>query len=114
MSDCLFCNILVGKIPCEKVYETSEVLAFKDISPQAPTHLLFIHKRHTENFNEMVTSDIEGLAEVSRAIAQYSLESGLAKFGYRVVSNIGQSAGQSVFHTHFHILSGAELKGFGS
>ena len=113
MEECLFCQIFSGQVPCEKVYENENVIGFKDISPQAPIHLLFIHKNHTENFNELGLKDSSGLLELSQAIVEYTEESGLKKAGYRIVTNIGTSSGQSVFHTHFHLLSGPRLGGFG-
>jgi len=113
-SDCLFCKIISGAIPAEKVYEKNNVIGFKDINPLAPIHLLFIHKNHTKDFNDFCTNDPNGLMELMSAISDYSEEKGLKHSGYRVVSNIGSSSGQSVFHTHFHVLSGPRLGKFGA
>ena len=110
MDDCLFCKMVRGEIPCEKVFENDSVLGFKDIYPQAPTHLLFIHKDHTENVNAMSG---EQIAEVFSGIKEYSQKE-LASGGFRVVTNHGKDAGQTVFHTHFHIVGGGKLGSFGS
>lgn len=113
MSDCIFCKIFKGEIPSTRVYEDSNVIGFKDLHPQAKTHLLFIHKNHSANINEMVKTDPQALAELFAAVGKYTDESGLVKVGYRIVTNIGSTAGQSVFHTHLHILSSARLGHFG-
>ena len=90
MSDCLFCRIIAGEIPSSKVYEDDVCFAFNDIAPQAPTHFLVIPKEH-----------------IFEVIAKLTKELGLES--YRVVSNIGEQAGQSVFHLHFHVLSGRDM-----
>jgi histidine triad (HIT) family protein len=113
-SDCIFCKIISGVIPTEKVYEKNNVVGFKDINPLAPIHLLFIHKNHTTDLNDFCTKDPTGLMELIAAITEYSEEKGLKQSGYRVVSNIGSSSGQSVFHTHFHVLSAPRLGKFGA
>lgn len=113
MDDCIFCKIVSGSIPAEKVYEKNNVIGFRDINPSAPIHLLFIHKNHTTDLNDICNNDTQGLLELMKAIKEYSDERGLKESGYRVVSNIGRSSGQSVFHTHFHVLSGARLGKFG-
>ncbi len=113
MSDCIFCKIFKGEIPSQRVFENEQVIGFKDLHPQAKTHLLFIHKNHHSDLNDMIKSDLKALAEVMQAIADYTEKSGLAKAGYRLVTNIGASAGQSVFHTHFHLLSSTRLGHFG-
>ncbi len=100
--ECLFCKILTGELPSQKVFENEEVYAFKDTMPQAPVHLLFIHKNHTENINKMSSKDITSIYE---AIKQYTQKEEIDKKGFRIIINSGEKAGQSVFHTHFHILS---------
>jgi len=110
MDDCLFCKMVAGEIPCEKVFESDKVLGFKDIYPQARTHLLFIHKEHTSNVNQM---NGDQLASIFDAIKSHT-EEGLVEAGFRVVTNFGANAGQTVFHTHFHVLGGEKLGGFGS
>ncbi len=112
MSDCLFCKIVAGDIPAEKIYEDDFVMAFKDINPSAKIHLLFIHKKHTANLNELTTSDPKQLTDIFLAIAKYTEESGLAASGFRTIVNHGADARQAVFHTHFHLLGGEKLEGF--
>ena len=106
MSDCLFCKIVAGEIPSNKVYEDEQCFAFYDIDPQAPTHFLVIPKAH-------IASAAEVTAENSGAVATSlrSLPSGqeLGLDSYRIVSNIGEQAGQSVKHLHFHVLSGRDM-----
>lgn len=114
MSNCLFCKIIKGDIPCEKVYEDDFVIAFKDIYPLAKIHLLFVHKNHTKDINEMMESDPQQIAQLYYAMSKHSKASGLAESGYRVVTNLGKNGGQEVFHTHFHMLGGERLKGFGA
>lgn len=110
MSDCLFCKIINGDIPSEKVFENEKVYAFKDIYPLAKEHYLFISKIHTENVNETNSEQIE---EIFAAIKEFTQSNELEKNGFRVVTNIGEHGGQTVFHTHFHVLGGEQLKGFG-
>jgi histidine triad (HIT) family protein len=110
MDDCLFCKMITGEIPCEKVFENDDVLGFKVIYPQAHTHLLFINKEHTSNVNQMSGDKI---AQVFAAIKSHT-EEGLVEAGFRVVTNFGSNAGQTVFHTHFHVLGGEKLSSFGS
>lgn len=111
MSDCLFCKILTGEIPSEKIYDSEKVIGFKDLYPQAKEHYLFIHKNHSQNINEMAAEDI---ADVYAAIKKFTQGNALEKDGFRVVTNINGHGGQTVFHTHFHVLGGEALKGFGS
>ena len=104
MSDCLFCKIAAREIPSNKVYEDEVCYAFHDIAPQAPTHFLVIPKAHIGSVSE-VTEDNSGVvAHIFEVIAKLSKELGLES--YRVVSNIGEQAGQSVFHLHFHVQIG--------
>lgn len=110
-ADCLFCKIIRGEIPSTKIYEKGNVTGFVDIFPQAKVHLLFVHKNHSTNVNEMATQDI---GEVFAAIAEYTAKESLGNGGFRVVTNVGKDAGQTVFHTHFHVLSGEKLGRFGS
>ena len=114
MSDCLFCKIIKGDIPSEKVFENESVIGFKDIQPSAKEHYLFIHKEHSANVNELISEDPDQVIEIYEAIAEFTTEKGLDKTGFRVVTNVGPDAGQTVFHTHFHLLGGEKLKGFGA
>ncbi len=113
MESCIFCKIVKGEIPSTKVYEDDKVYGFVDLYPQAKIHLLFIHKSHTKNINEMALSP-EAIGEVFTAIKIYSEQAGLDKNGFRIVTNLGPEAGQTVFHTHFHVLGGEQLKRFGA
>ena len=108
MSDCLFCKIVAKEIPGDIVHESSEVLAFKDINPGAPTHVLVIPKRHIGSASELSGSDGELLAEMFTVMASVAKESGLDG-GHRIVTNIGPDAGQSVPHLHFHVMGGRSL-----
>ena len=108
MSDCLFCKIIAGDIPSTKVYEDDLVLAFRDIAPQAPTHVLVIPKAHIAGCDD-VTAENSGLvAHIFEVIPAIAKSEGLTN-GYRVVSNCGSDAGQTVRHLHFHILGGRPL-----
>ena len=108
MADCLFCKIIAGEIPSAKVYEDELVYAFRDIAPQAPTHILVIPKAHIESCNGITTENSAVVAHIFEVIPQIAREEGLEN-GYRVVSNCGADAGQTVHHLHFHILGGKEL-----
>lgn len=113
-ADCIFCKIVEGAIPSTKVFENQSVIAFADLRPQAKKHYLFIHRQHSKNVNEMVSLDPEQIKEIFLAIQEFSTREGLEEKGFRVVTNLGPHAGQTVFHTHFHLLSGGPLGGFGS
>ena len=106
--DCLFCKIIAGEIPSQKVYEDETVCAFRDIAPQAPTHILVIPKAHFASVNEVTTENSGVVAHIFEVIPQIAAAEGLVN-GYRVVSNCGPDAGQTVGHLHFHILGGREL-----
>lgn len=108
MSDCLFCKIVAGQIPSTKVYEDDTVLAFRDIAPQAPTHILVIPKTHIGSVAEVSAENSAVVAHIFEVIAKVAEAEGL-KDGYRVVSNCGAHAGQTVHHLHFHILGGRQL-----
>ena len=108
MSDCLFCKIIAGAIPSTKVYEDESVFAFRDIAPQAPTHILVIPKVHMASVNEVTAENSAVVAHIFEVIPQIAKAEGLEN-GYRVVSNCGADAGQTVHHLHFHILGGKTL-----
>lgn len=107
MSDCLFCKIAAGEIPSSKVYEDERCFAFKDIAPQAPTHFLVIPKAHIGSVSEVTAENGSIVGHIFEVIAKLAKEQHLES--YRVVSNIGEQAGQSVFHLHFHVLSGRDM-----
>ncbi len=109
MSDCLFCQIVAGEIPATVVRESERTLAFRDISPQAPTHVLVVPKDHHADIAALVAADGALTAELldqARAVAD---DEGLAERGYRVVFNTGPDAGQTVFHVHAHVIGGRPL-----
>ena len=108
MENCLFCKIVAGEIPSTKVYEDEKVLAFRDIAPMAPTHILVIPKTHIGSVNEVTEENSAGVAHIFTVIPQIAKAEGLMS-GYRVVSNCGGDAGQTVPHLHFHILGGRKL-----
>ena len=107
MSDCLFCKIAAGEIPYNKVYEDELVYAFHDIDPQAPTHFLVIPKAHIGSVAEITEENAAVAAHILAVISKVTKELGLES--YRVVSNIGEQAGQSVHHLHFHVLAGRDM-----
>lgn len=109
MDDCIFCKIIKGEIPSDKVYEDDKVLAFKDINPEAPVHILVIPKEHIESVNTVNDKNSQVIAHIFEVISKIAKEQGIDKDGYRVISNTGDNAGQSVHHIHFHILGGAKL-----
>ena len=108
MADCLFCKIVAGDIPSTKVYEDEQILAFRDIAPQAPTHILVIPKSHIGSVAEITEDNSGVVAHIFEVIPTIAEAEGLTG-GYRVVSNCGPDAGQTVHHLHFHILGGKEL-----
>ena len=106
--DCLFCAIIEGKIPSAKVYEDEFVLAFRDINPQAPTHVLVIPKEHVASVDAVTAENASAVAKILEAIPKVAAICEL-KDGYRVVSNVGEHGCQSVKHLHFHVLGGKQL-----
>lgn len=110
MSDCLFCKIVAGDIPAKKVYEDERILAFNDIRPQAPVHILVIPKVHKATLLEFEETDKDSIGGIFLAINQIAKEKGLAEDGFRVVVNCGKKAGQEVFHIHFHLLGGRSMQ----
>ena len=108
MSVCLFCKIVAGIIPSTKVYEDETVFAFRDIAPQAPTHILVIPKVHLSSVNDVTAENSAVVSHIFEVIPQIAQAEGLTG-GYRVVSNCGDDAGQTVHHLHFHILGGKEM-----
>ncbi|MBQ8087321.1 MAG: histidine triad nucleotide-binding protein [Clostridia bacterium] len=106
--DCLFCKIIAGEIPSTKVYEDEHTLAFRDINPQAPVHVLVLPKKHMANLLE---ADGETAGALLRTVQQVAKQEGLAQDGFRVVSNCGKNGCQSVEHLHIHVLGGKQLTG---
>ena len=109
MSDCLFCKIIAGDIPSDKVYEDEHVYAFRDISPVAPLHALIIPKTHISMINDLEDDDAITMGRLFVAAKKITKELGVSEGGYRTVMNCGEDAGQTVFHVHMHLLAGREL-----
>jgi len=103
---CIFCQIIEGKIPCNKVLENDDFLAFNDINPIAPIHILIIPKKHIESFND-VTPQI--MAQITPFIQEVAKKVGISENGYRLITNINEDGGQEVKHLHFHLLGGTKL-----
>ncbi len=110
-SECLFCKIARKEIPATLVYEDDSLLAFKDIFPQAPVHLLLIPKAHCEGLGDMTAEIAEVVGRLPQVAARLAQEHGVAASGWRLLSNNGPDSGQSVFHLHFHLLGGKHLGG---
>ena len=109
MPDCLFCKIVAGEIPADLVAESGRTIAFRDINPQAPTHVLVIPREHYPELATMGAADGELLAEVVAQAHRVAEAEGIASSGYRVVFNTGIEAGQTVFHAHAHVLGGRRM-----
>jgi len=109
--DCIFCKIASGDIPAEKVYESENILAFKDIAPVAPEHILIIPKKHIGNVDELSGEDSAHMGELLLAASEISKERALNELGYRLIINNGKAAGQEVAHLHMHIIGGKEQLG---
>ena len=107
--DCLFCKIVDGNLPADIVYENDSLIAFRDIGPKAPTHILLIPRRHIATMNDLQESDITIAGELFTTAAKIVADEGLAEDGYRVVMNCNEAAGQSVFHIHLHLLGGRPM-----
>lgn len=106
MSNCIFCKIVNKEIHSQVVYEDEECIAFKDLNPVSPTHVLFIPKKHIDSLDSMSEEDTPVFGRLIMRISEYARKNGLEKDGYRVVNNMGKNAGQTVFHIHFHLIAG--------
>ena len=109
MSDCLFCKIIAGEIPSTKVYEDEKCLAFRDIAPQAPEHIIIVPKCHISGANEVCAENIDYIAHIWCKIPEIAKIVGVNESGYRIVNNCGKDGCQSVGHIHFHLLGGRKL-----
>lgn len=107
--DCLFCKIIAGDIDADIVYQTDQLLAFRDVNPQAPTHVLIIPRRHIATINDISVEDATDIGLLFAAAARVAEDANIAADGYRVVMNCNSAAGQSVFHVHLHLLGGRNL-----
>ena len=107
--NCIFCKIIKGEIPSSKVYEDEEILAFNDINPAAPVHVLVIPKKHIASLAEMKDGDEKIISRIYKVINEIAENTGFKKNGYRVIVNCGKDGGQEVGHLHFHLLAGKQL-----
>ncbi len=109
MENCIFCKIIKGEIPSEKVYEDDEILAFKDINPAAPIHILVIPKKHIKSLLDLEETDYELVAKIQKVINTLAKQLKIEEEGFRVIVNCGKDAGQEVMHLHYHLLAGRKL-----
>jgi len=109
MSDCLFCKIIAGDIPADIVYQDDDVIAFRDINPQAPTHVLVIPRKHIATINDLTPGDAPLVGQMYLATKTVAEQEGIADAGYRSVFNCNRDAGQVVFHIHLHVLGGRQM-----
>jgi len=109
MSDCLFCKIIEGEIPAEKVYESENIIGFRDINPVGPIHVLFVPKKHYPTLNDVPEVELPMLCDIMKGALEVAKKEGIDKTGYRIVSNINKDAGQEVFHLHVHLIGGKKL-----
>jgi histidine triad (HIT) family protein len=105
-SDCLFCRIIAGEIPSTRVHEDDEIIAFRDIAPRAPTHILVIPRRHIASAADLTEADGPMLGRLFAATAQIARDQGITEGGYRIVTNVGTWGGQTVDHLHLHLMGG--------
>ncbi len=109
--DCIFCKIAAGEIPADTIYQDKEVIAFRDINPQAPTHVLLIPRKHITSLTDLPEDESSLVGNMAKVANQLAREEGIAESGYRVVINCGQQGGQLVPHLHMHLLGGRQLSG---
>jgi histidine triad (HIT) family protein len=109
VADCLFCKLIAGQIPAAIVHQDDHLVAFKDITPQAPTHILIVPRRHIGSLNDLSADDDALVGEMVRAAAAIARENGHSERGYRMVFNCNADAGQTVFHLHLHLLGGRKM-----
>jgi len=111
MQECIFCKIVNGEIPSDKVYEDNKILVFRDVHPQAPVHYLVIPKKHITSISEMSDADVGLVGHMINTAARMAVAAGIADKGFRLVTNSGREGGQVVNHLHWHILGGRQLSG---
>ena len=109
MDDCVFCKIIKGEIPSEKVYEDDEIIAFKDINPAAPIHILVIPKKHIATLLDVKEEDSYLISKIFVAINKIAKQIGIEESGFRIIANCGKDSGQEVMHIHFHLLAGKTM-----
>lgn len=110
---CMFCAIVAGDIPADKVYEDEEIVAFKDINPKAPVHVLIVPKRHMGSVNDVTDEDVPLLGRIFLAARDIAAQTGVTESGYRLVGNNGADGGQEVDHLHVHLLGGRQMRALG-
>ena len=110
MPDCLFCKIVDGEIPSTRVYEDEELVAFEDVQPQAPVHVLIVPRKHVPTLNDVTDDDAPLIGRMMRAAARIAETKGTASAGYRTLFNVNAGGGQTVFHLHLHVLGGRPLR----
>lgn len=108
-ADCLFCKILAGDIPADVIFESDDAIAFRDINPKAPTHVLIIPREHIATINELSAGDAAVVGNLFLVAKQIAKQEGIADDGYRVTMNCNAGAGQTVFHLHLHLLGGRQM-----
>ena len=108
-ADCIFCKIAAGDIDADIVYQSEELVGFRDLNPQAPTHVLIIPRRHISTINDITESDAEVIGQLFVAAKEIAAQEGISEPGYRVTMNCNAGAGQSVFHVHLHLLGGRQF-----
>jgi len=108
-SDCLFCKIIADEIPADIIYESADAIAFRDINPQAPTHVLIVPRNHIATINDLENSDTDAVGQLFLAARNIAKQEGFAEDGYRVTMNCNAAAGQTVFHLHLHLLGGRDF-----
>jgi len=109
MSDCIFCKIANEEIPSDKIFESENILAFRDINPVGPTHILFIPKKHYATLNDFPKEEMYIMNEILEAVKETAKKEGVDQTGYRVITNVNKDAGQEVFHLHVHLIGGKRL-----
>lgn len=109
MTDCIFCKIADGEIPSDIVYESDNVVGFRDLNPVASTHILFVPKEHYATLNDIPEGELGIMADIARAIRKTAKKEGVDRSGYRVIANVNKDAGQVVFHLHVHMIGGRKL-----
>ncbi|MDD2480536.1 MAG: histidine triad nucleotide-binding protein [Lutispora sp.] len=110
MENCIFCKIIKGEIPCSKVYEDDKVLAFNDINPEAPVHVLIVPKTHVQSVMDINADDCQLISHVFYVASKIAEELKISEKGFRIVNNVGENGGQTVSHIHFHLLGGRLLQ----
>ena len=109
MNDCLFCKIIAGEIPSEKVYEDDQVTAFRDINPVAPTHILIIPNKHIASINELTSDDETLVGHLFTTARDLAKQEGISESGYRLIINVGPDGGQVIYHLHLHLIGGQKM-----